>query len=504
MFAYAIWDSSQRRLLLARDRFGKKPLYYALRPEGIYFGSEIKCLRAAGLPLDIDEEALKLYFQFGYLPDPWSPYRGVLKLPPGSWLTYGENGEVKQGRYWELPPPAAALPVDMTEPEAHERLTALFDESVRIRMQADVPLGAFLSGGLDSASVVASMARQSSEPIRTFSIGFAEADYNELPLAKLVAGQYRTRHHEILVKPDAVSLVDRLVRFFDEPFGDSSAIPTYLVSEFARQHVKVVLSGDGGDELFGGYDSFQLTERFRRWDRLPQSVRSLVSVTADALPYAAYGKNFLRMISRPSALERYFDMASWPYFMRRRLLTPGWMPPSDRNYFDTTFGHFLLPDGADVLQQAMYFEATAKLAGDMLVKVDRMSSANSLEVRCPLLDHKLAEFAQSIPAQWKLRGGKGKVIFREALGARLPADLLSAPKKGFGVPLAEWFRGELRTMLWDHLTSREFLGRGIVSEPFVRILLQEHDSGRRNNHHWLWSLLMLELWFRYRTGDAWT
>jgi asparagine synthase (glutamine-hydrolysing) len=503
MFAYAIWDGRKRQLLLARDRFGKKPLYYAIRPEGIYFGSEIKCFQAAGVPLEIDNEALKLYFQFGYLPDPWSPYRGVRKLPPGSWLVYSETGAVEQGHYWRLPAPASSPRAGLAIGEARDQLTALFDESVRIRMQADVPLGAFLSGGLDSASVVASMARQSSEPIRTFSIGFAEAEYNELPLAKLVAQQYGTQHHEILVKPDAVSLVEKLVRFFDEPFGDASAIPTYIVSEFARRHVKVALSGDGGDELFGGYDSFQLTQQFRRWDRLPSPLRQVLSGAANALPYAAYGKNYLRMMSRPTGLERYFDMASWPYFMRQQLLKPEWMLPADHAYFTRTFAHCLLPEGADVLDQAMYFEATAKLTGDMLVKVDRMASANSLEVRCPLLDQNLAEFAQTLPPEWKLRDGRGKVILREALGPRLPAALLSAPKKGFGVPLAEWFRGELRAFLWDHLTSREFLGRGMVSEPFVRALLAEHDSGRRDNYHWLWSLLMLELWFRHRTGSVW-
>lgn len=503
MFAYAIWDSRRRQLLLTRDRFGKKPLYYAIRSEGIYFGSEIKCLKAAGLDLEIDEEALKLYFQFGYLPDPWTPYRGVQKLPPGSWLTYDESASLHQGRYWKLPAPATTPPSGLDEAQARDQLLALFDESVRIRMRADVPLGAFLSGGLDSASVVASMARQSSEPIRTFSIGFAEASYNELPLAKLVAQQYGTQHHEILVKPDAVALVEKLVRFFDEPFGDASSIPTYIVSEFARQHVKVALSGDGGDELFGGYDSFQLTQQFRRWDRIPQSLRRGLNIIANGLPYSAYGKNYLRMISRPTALERYFDMASWPYFMRRQLLQPRWMLPADHRYFTSTFAHCLLPGDADVLKQAMYFEATAKLTGDMLVKVDRMSSANSLEVRCPLLDHRLAEFAQTLPPQWKIRDGRGKVILRETLGPRLPAALLSAPKKGFGVPLGEWFRGELKTFLWDHLTSRSFLDRGLVSESFVRALLTEHDTGRRNNYHWLWSLLMLELWFRQRTGSTW-
>jgi asparagine synthase (glutamine-hydrolysing) len=502
MFAFAIWDANRRELLLARDRFGKKPLYFAALPEGLYFGSELKCLRVAGVPLDLDPDALRLYFQFSYIPDPWSPFRAIRKLSPGGWLRYRANGEIEQGRYWRLPVPAERPAPGLTETDARSRVRELFDESVRLRMLADVPLGAFLSGGIDSTSVVASMALQSREPVKTFSIGFAEAGYNELPQAALVARKYRTEHHEILVKPDSIGLVSLLVRHFDEPFGDSSAIPTYLVSQFAAQHVKVALTGDGGDELFAGYESFFAIDALRKADLTPLWLRHALSGIADLLRYSAYGKNYLRMISRPTALERYFELNYSPHFLRARLLQPEWITPGDAAFLHHVFPDCLLPEPTDILTQALYFEATAKLTGDMLVKVDRMSMAASLEVRCPMLDHHLAEFAMRIPHAWKMRGGRGKRILIEALGDRLPPELLTMPKKGFGVPLALWFRGSLREFLWDHLTSAAFLNRGIVRAPFVRELLEEHGRGRRDNSHWLWMLLMLELWFRELHQDG--
>ncbi len=496
MFAFAIWDARQGRLLLARDRFGKKPLYYALRPEGLYFASELACFPVTGIPLDADPEALRLYFQFNYIPDPYSAYRSVRKLPAGSWLVYDRDGSVSTGRYWRPPALGVANGGDHTEAEAAAEIRRKFDESVRIRMIADVPLGAFLSGGIDSSSVVASMALQSPEPVRTFSIGFEVRAFNELPFAALVAQTYHTEHHEIVVRPDSLNLVHKLVEHFGEPFGDSSAIPTYMMSEFAAGFVKVALSGDGGDELFGGYDSFLAVSRWDRLDRIPLPARRFLAAVADWLPYSAYGKNYLRMISRPSALERYFEFNYAPYFLRSRLLQPEWMLPAEAGFLRRTFADCLLPENADIVSQAMYFESTANLTGDMLVKVDRMSMAHSLEVRCPLLDHELAELAAGVPHRWKIGGGRGKRILLRALGDRLPAELRERAKTGFGVPLATWFRKELREMLWDQLTSARFAGRGIAVESFVRHLLEEHQSGRRDNSQWLWSLLMLELWFQ--------
>lgn len=496
MFAYAIWDSRKQELLVVRDRFGKKPLYYAELPDGFWFGSELKCLRAAGVPLTVDPEALRLYFQFTFIPDPRSPYKEVRKLSPGGWLKYRVDGRFEQGRYWTLPHPTENAVSGLDEDQTCAAIRELFDDSVRMRMISDVPLGAFLSGGIDSGSIVASMARQSEQPVKTFSIGFEEAEFNELPAAKLIAEKYRTEHHEILVRPDSVDLVSKLIHYFDEPFGDTAAIPTYIVSQFAAEHVKVALTGDGGDELFSGYESLFLVDKARRFDRIPKPVRSSISWLADRLPYSALGKNYLKMLSRNTPIERYFDLNYAPFYMRDALLKENWRLPADNAYIWQTFADTLAGEQSDILTRVAYFEATTLLTGDMLVKVDRMSMANSLEVRCPLLDHKLAELAMSIPHSWKMQGGRGKQILLKAIGDRLPPKLLSLPKKGFSVPLAQWFRGSLRSFVWDHLTSRSFLDRDIVSESFVRDLLREHDSERRNNYNWLWMLLMLELWFR--------
>ena len=501
MFGYCIWDARRRKLMLARDPLGKKPLYYAALPGGFYFGSELKCLRVAGVPLDVDPEALKLYFQFGYVPDPWSIYRSARKLPPGAWLEYTHEGGVRMERYWKMPAPREQ-PGAQSEAEAQEQLRQIFDESVRLRMIADVPLGAFLSGGIDSSSVVASMARQSGGRVKTFSIGFEEAEFNELGYAALVAQQYNTEHHEILVKPDSVDLTTRLIRQFDEPFADSSAIPTYIVSEFAARHVKVALSGDGGDELFGGYDIFPLIPRLDSYDRIPDLARGFCSFVAERLPYAAMGKNYLHMMSRGTGLQRYFERNYAPYQMRRQLLQPDWMLPADGAYLHQLFHDYLLQQPASTLSQALYFETTSKLPGDMLVKVDRMSMAASLEVRCPMLDVRFAEFSATVPNAWKVRGAVGKDILVRALGDRLPPQLLNRTKMGFAIPLAAWLRGPLRDMLHDHLESASLRDRGIVSPGFVKHLLREHEAGRRDNRTWLWSLLVLEMWFRENTRWA--
>jgi asparagine synthase (glutamine-hydrolysing) len=494
MFAYAIWDERRRKLLLARDRFGKKPLYYTQIREGFYFGSELKCLRAAGVPMTMDAEAIRIYLQFGYIPDPWSAFAGIKKLPPGHWLTLDAGGKVEIGRYWETPPPAEEGPA-RSEEDICAEIRQVFDDSVRMRMIADVPLGAFLSGGIDSSLVVASMAMQSRLPVRTFAMGFEEQAFNELPYARMVAQKYGTEHHEHIVRPDAVDLVPKLIRFFDEPFSDASAIPTYLVSRFASESVKVVLSGDGGDEFFGGYPSFFEADASRRYDAIPQWTRSMISGVADSLPYSARGKNFLHTISRRTPLERYFESVSFSFYsLRRRTLNPEWMLPGDADGIRAIFGDSILPDRYDAVSQAMHFEATAKLAGDILVKVDRMSMANSIEVRCPMLDHVLAETANRIPNRMKLQHGKGKLILLKALGDRLPPELLTRPKAGFGIPLGQWFRGPLRSMLWDSLTSKSFLDRGFTSSRGLTELLEEHDSGRRSNAYFLWILLVLHLW----------
>jgi asparagine synthase (glutamine-hydrolysing) len=501
MFAFAIWDAPRRRLLLARDRLGKKPVYYADTPEGFYFASEIKSLRAAGVPLSEDREALRWYFLLGYLPDPLTAFQGVRKLPPGAWLVWDqETGRITTESYWKVPRFTGQAP-DFDYQDSKARLASLFDECVRERLIADVPLGAFLSGGIDSSLVVASMARQTAEPVKTFSIGFEEAEYNETGYARQVAEQYGTDHHEIMVRPDSVGLVHRLVRHFDEPFADSSAIPTFLVSEFAARSVKVVLSGDGGDEFFGGYRSFFVTRREQRWDRAPRPLRRVAGWAFELLPYATPGKNFLRMATRLTPADRYFELSYAHHSLRKRLLQPEWMLPSnlERAIF-TAFPDTRDGADADPLAQAMYFEATSKLTGDILVKVDRMSMAASLEVRCPLLDHRMVEFACAVPHDAKMGASTGKRILLDALGDRLPPALLNRPKKGFSVPLPIWFRTSMRELLRDTLLGGGSRLREIARPEFVAYLIDEHERQRRNNSHWLWLLLVLELWLREQAG----
>src|SRR5664279_5603915 len=495
MFAFCIWDAKKRKIFIARDRFGKKPLYYTNTAEGFFFGSELKCLRVAGVPLDLDHDALKLYFQFGYIADPYSPFKAVHKLMPGCWIECSADGEIKQGRYWRLPPFSEENRTGCSEEQTKEKLRELFDDAVRIRMIADVPLGAFLSGGIDSSLVVASMALQSPAPVKTFSIGFEERAYNELDYARLVAKKYKTDHHDIVVKPDAVGLIKKLVRHYDEPFGDSSAIPTYIVSDFAVKRVKVALSRDGGDEFFAGYTIVGDVQKYMFVDRIPRVLRKLISWTADGLPYAAYGKSFLRMLGSPTALARYFNQNYTPYFLRKRMLNPEWMLRADAAFLERMLPDNFNSGNDDIVSQLMYFEATNLLTGDFLTKVDRASMAASLEVRCPMLDHRLCEFATRIPTSWKWKDGKGKRILIDALGDRLPPELLTRGKMGFGVPLDQWFRGPLKELVHDSLLGKKFLERGIVSPDFARYLVEEHESGRRSNHHQIYALLMLELWF---------
>ena len=506
MFAFAMWDGRERCLLLARDRFGKKPLYYAETGQGLFFGSELKCLRIAGVPLEQDDQALRLYLQFAYIPDPYSAFRGVKRLPAGHTLLIASRGasrQLKVEKYWSVPEPCSEGQAGLSEDAVCEEIRQVFDESVRMRMIADVPLGAFLSGGIDSSLVVASMARQSSRPVKTFSIGFKEQQYNELPLARLVAAKYQTEHHELVVEPNAVDLVPRLIRQFDEPFADASAIPTFLVSEFAVQHVKVALSGDGGDEFFGGYPDFFEADRSRRFDAIPLPVRAALSRIAAALPYSAYGKNYLRMISRPTAIERFIEDISFSsYFLRSQALHPDWMLPQDLASLKQSFGAAVLGETRDPVSQAMHFRAVATLTGDMLVKVDRMSLATSLEVRCPLLDHVLAELANRIPNGWKMRNGRGKQILLKALGDRLPVELLAAPKRGFGLPLETWWRGPLRELVRDTLLSAKARQRGITNARKVEEIIEEHESGRRNNAFFLYLLIVLELWLLEYSSPA--
>jgi len=496
MFAIALWDARTKQLILVRDRLGIKPLYYWPQPNRLLFGSELKCLLAAPSERpSIDLNSLSSYISIGYCPDPDSIFDGVHKLPPGHLLIVKPRStEVRQ--YWELPWPDEKA--SLSENEACERLRELMLESVRLRLISDVPLGAMLSGGVDSSTVVALMSRLMDRPVKTFSIGFAEKDFSELDYARKVAQHLETDHHELVVEPHAVKLVEQLMGYFDEPFGDASAVPTFLVSQLARQSVTVALSGDGGDELFAGYDRYLEMRRQRAFDFLPQRLRKNVLLPlSEKLPYRSYGKNYLRRVALPDGFERYMDAAMVPLPVKRQLLSAEFQSRLGSLDASTALRQ-AMPNGQghELLDRIVYLDTKSELPGDILTKVDRMSMGNSLEVRVPILDHKVAEFAARLPMQWKLRGNTTKYLFKKAFGQMLPPEILTRPKMGFALPLRHWFAGEMREFLHDALLDSRARSRGYFNPDFVGELIREHVSARRDNSHLLWRLLALEIWHR--------
>ncbi len=492
MFAVALWDRPARRLVLARDRSGIKPLHYAVSGERLYFASEIKSILAAGLPRAIDAAALDHYLSFLYTPGDRSIFRAVAKLPPGHLLEW-RDGRAAVSKYWEV---SACEDFDGSEADAAARLHDVLRDAVRCHMISDVPLGAFLSGGVDSSLVVGLMSEVSSRPVRTFSIGFDEPAFDELDYARLVARHFGTEHHEFVVKPDAVAILDDLVSHFDEPFGDSSAIPTWYVSEMARRHVTVVLSGDGGDELFGGYDRYLPHPRVAAFDRLPLPGRYAAAGAAwRRLPHGTRGKNFLRHVSRDPR-GRYLDSVSFfqpdekPALMNADLLR-------EVEGFDgeaQMLARFERLRGLPWASQMMRFDFETYLPEDVLTKVDRMSMAHSIESRVPLLDNQVIEMAASLPARLKIRNGARKHILKAVARTLLPPAILDRPKKGFGVPLGIWFRGNLRDLFGDVLGSARARQRDYFNAPFVDRLVAEHVSGRRDHTMRLWQLVVFELW----------
>ncbi len=499
MFGVAILDLPRRRLLLGRDRLGKKPLYYTrLRDGTLAFGSELKCLGVLpGFEPRIDAQATRDYLTLGYVPAPASIYEGVRKLPPGH-LLVAEAGALRTECYWQ---PAFGPKWEDDETTLRERLLAQLDEAVRVRLVSDVPFGAFLSGGLDSSVVAALMARNMSRPVQTFSIGFREDSFNELPAARAVAAHIGARHTELVVEADATSALEDLVWYFDEPFGDSSAIPTYLVSRLAARDVKMVLSGDGGDELFAGYD------RYARYARL----RSLRASTAGLLgPLLRVGGSLLGG-GRGRRLRRIGERASLPFpddYISgvalsnaddlRRLLAPG-MRRDDP--YASIRAQFQRTEVGDPMERIVDGDLRTYLADDILVKVDRMTMANSLEARAPLLDHELLEFAARLPFAMKMRDGRGKYLFRRVAEQLLPASVLNKPKQGFAIPIAQWLRGPLRERMQDTLASASFAGRGVFDVDEVRRRMGSHLAGGEDHSEMLWLVLTYETWAR-RFVDA--
>ena len=490
MYAVAIWDDKRHRLVLARDRVGIKPLYYWESPSGIAFASELRCFLALDqFPRRIDPLAIARYLSLGYVPDPLCVFAGVRKLPPGHVLEWDARRGARTRQYWTPVRPEAPR-FDVAT--ATDELRRLLQEEVESHLESEVPLGAFLSGGIDSSTVVALMARKTTKRVRTFSIGFEDPRYNEAPHAAAVARALGTEHTELILKPDADRLIEDVVRVFDEPFADSSALPTLLVSQLARQHVTVALSGDGGDELFGGYTRYAYMQ-----DRMqlgPSVVRKAIGVVARQLPQSSYGRNRLLDLSR-TLRGRYTATVATPLERREggvanaALLGSGAFEELLEPLFDQI-------GTRDFATQMMVVDIMSYLPGDILTKVDRTTMATSLEARVPLLGSDLVEFSVALPSGLKMRDGTGKWLLRRAIEDLVPPSVLNTPKKGFSVPLGAWFRHDLSHRL-DALLLRQSPLYEYADAEAVRRVVGEHRVGRRDHSAILWRLMALELWLRF-------
>jgi asparagine synthase (glutamine-hydrolysing) len=508
MFALAVWDERRRSLLLARDRVGKKPLFYSQRADGFSFASELNALMAdPDVPRDLDHAALDAYLAYGYVPAPLSAFGAVRKLPPASTLLL-RDGRVEIGTYWRLD---YSEKLDCGPDEAVERLRAELDGAVRRRLVADVPLGAFLSGGIDSSAVVATMAAATSEPVRTFSIGFETGDerFNELPRARLVADRFGTEHHEFVVEPKAVEMLPEVVERYGEPFADSSAIPSLYLARLARRHVTVALNGDGGDESFGGYPRYRANLLLERLGRAPRPLRRAAGAAGRRLPGSGRIDSTLSRLRRlglalpQEPADRYFAYATYLDGLdRHALYTPDlWeaVGRSSAERFVTDL--WAQASGDSLLDRMLEVDVRSYLPGDLLVKIDVATMAHSLEARSPMLDHRFMQLAASLPDGLKVDGSETKVGLRAAMRGVVPDEILDGRKQGFQVPLAEWLRGDLRDLVGDVLLSPRATGRGWFREPYVRRLVDDHLAGRRDNSKGLWTLLVLELWLR-RAADG--
>jgi asparagine synthase (glutamine-hydrolysing) len=498
MFAFALWDRDHDRVFIARDRLGVKPLYYFWDERRLVFGSELKAVLAhPDVRCELDYSAILYYLRYGYIPDPLTPFEHIAKLPPGHVMTV-TAGTLSVAQYWDGARPGSNGAITPSEQASVEQLQTLLDEAVSLRLISDVPLGAFLSGGIDSSLVVAVMARHMGQPVKTFSIGFEEAAYNELPHAGRVARHIGTDHHELMVGPQECGLIEELVRHFDEPFGDPSSIPTYCLSKLTAQYVKVALSGDAGDELFAGYDRYRMDlDRHRL--ALPNEVKRLLGIASDLLPEGFYGRRWMRSLALP-APARYLENISHtaPLGLMRivsdefrghlqgdqqaeRLMT---------RYFDRV---------ADTswLAQLQYFDTKTYLPADVLTKVDRMSMAHSLEVRGPFLDHVLVEYVSRLPAKMKFRDGISKYLLKQVASRYLPSEIVHRKKQGFGVPLEYWFKGEsLKGYVRDILFDSRSRARGLLRHSEVERLVVRYERGCHELATLIWMLAVLETWCR--------
>jgi asparagine synthase (glutamine-hydrolysing) len=505
MFAFALWDSLKGQLLLVRDRLGVKPLHYAITAEGLLFGSEIKAIMASGeADLAMDEEAIHQYMLWQCIPSPRTAFRGIRKLPPASMLTWRSGAGVRVERYWQLDcSPTTAR----EEAQVVAELRQLVFEATKMRLIADVPLGLFLSGGIDSSVVLAAMRRVSSGKIKTFSVTFRHKSFDESQYARALAQQFETEHHEFEVTPQALECVQQMPAMFDEPFADVAAIPTYYLSKLTRDHVTVALSGDGGDENFGGYDRYYAMKVLGAISRIPG--HRAFCAAASLLPYSSaersklrYAKELLRLVG-VDARARYKQMLLGMFSEEslRALYRDDFRTGLKNSDGGESFmAGWETPGAADDLARAMACDITSYIPECLNPKVDIASMAASLEVRSPFLDHKLVEFSARIPSALKINGRQQKYILKRAFHSELPAYILNRRKAGFAMPLAEWFRGELRPVAFDALLSTRSAIGSVFDLGRVRCMLEEHASGRHNWHVQLWRLLILEFWFQARNS----
>jgi asparagine synthase (glutamine-hydrolysing) len=501
MFAFALWDARREQLLVARDRVGKKPLLYALRDGVLSFASEMAALLADDeIPRTVDPVAIDRFLDHGYVPTPMSAIRGVRKLPPAHTLLM-RDGEVTLQRYWSLD---YSKKLDASAEEIGELVRDELRAATKRRMVSDVPLGAFLSGGIDSSAVVAAMAEASSEPVRTFSIGFDHERLNELPHARKVAEQFGTVHEEFEVRPDAIDVVPTLVRHYGEPFADTSAIPSFYLAAMARKHVTVALNGDGGDESFAGYQRYVANALASRLDGIPAPLRRGAAAIGGRLREGediSGLRNRVRRLAGTLALDapaRYGRYVAWlDDSQRARLYSPGFAATLAADDVPDPIGDVWgAASGADAVDRMLEVDVRTYLVDDLIAKVDIATMAHGLEARSPFLDHQLMELAASIPADLKLRGREKKWILRDAMRGWLPDDVLDRPKQGFSVPLSDWLRGDLRDWSREILLDRESLDRGYFEPAAVRALLDRHDAGIDGEAKRIWALVMLELWHR--------
>ena len=508
MFAFALWDRNQQVMFLARDRLGIKPLYYSQIPNGPFvFASELKSITCVpGVSKELNPEAVEDFFAFGYVPDPKSILRGVWKLPPGHTLLLkrGSTG-ITPRQYWDIPfGPTTA----MSEADACEELIDRYREAVRIHMMAEVPLGAFLSGGVDSSSIVAMMAEQSGQPVTTCSISFSDQSFDESAYASRVAAQYKTRHFAEQASLDDFALLDRLTEVYDEPFADSSAMPTYRLCELTKKHVTVALSGDGGDESFAGYNWYlahMKRDQVRRC--LPGLIRGPVFAAlaracpdVQAIPHTGRIKSVLRKLSMDPISAYSFSAKITTYALRRQLFSPAFNKQlQGYNAVEVLHGHARNAPTRDPLSVVQYLDMKTYLPGDILTKVDRASMAHALEVRVPILDHEFIEWTSRLPPEMKLKNKIGKYIFKKALARHLPQDILYRQKMGFSVPIAGWLRGPLQDKILGLVRSPFIKGCGVFNAEYLDRIIEEHVSGKIDHSALIWSVLVFKSFLRRQT-----